>query len=823
MSNESIYPVEEVFGDLNESLIENNVIILKAEPGAGKTTRVPIEILRQSWLNDKKIIVLEPRRLAARQAAEYMSSQINEQVGSKIGYRVRLDSNVSSQTRIEIITEAMLTGMLLKDPELTDVGCVIFDEFHERHLASDVALGMILEMREHYRNDLRLILMSATMDESQVIKRIPKCKVLESKGRQFPLEIEYETGPESSPEINQVVKAIKKSLMNDDGDILVFLPGVFEIKKVVERCNDITEKNVDVFPLYGQLNYSDQQKATRIKNSKQRSVIIATDIAETSLTIPGVRVVIDTGFVRQSYYEPNSSNNVLRLIRISKDSADQRAGRAGREGPGRVYRLWSRARHNGLKPMRDIEIEHGDLERTVLEVTAWGSTYDSFPWITKPSAGRWQNALLNLQSCGAVNNNAVSKFGEKLLKYPMEPNKAALLIIGIELNCGFLAALLITWWQSKDISKKGIVDLELRLNEFYREIKRKQTNDYKELKDLCKKSSINQEQPDFSKIEKLVLRACPERIAMRRSESSSRYILAQGNGVQLGKESEYLAQNRFLFCPVLNSQNKGEARVFTALKLDEECVLKEISKNIILNNEVYYDEQKNRVVALNISKWLKLELSSEINNTINLNKKKECFWNWIIQQDVESLPISKNAKGWLNRYEIYCEFSKLKMPLTQLSSSYELWLQPYIGSITSLNELSDMDWLNAIKSISDHEQLKKCDELVPPSIIVPSGSIIPVDYSDKLNPIIAVRIQEVFGMNHTPLILNGQLKLRIHLLSPARRTVQITSDLESFWKNGYFEVRKELKIKYPKHAWPEDPMNAKAVCGVIRSKKGRSK
>jgi len=812
------FPVDQLFPDLKIHLDECTPVMLKAAPGAGKTTRIPLWLLEQTWLKGKKVIMLEPRRLAARNAAEFMAAQINESVGHKVGYRVRLEHKVSANTQIEVVTEAMLTGMLIKDPELKDVGCLIFDEFHERNASSDIALGMVLEMRKYYRDDLRLIIMSATMNEDPLLKLIQDIEVLECEGRQYPLQIDYQNGPETYPDCEQLSRIARDSLVNDEGDILIFLPGKKEIAKLIEMLSHSSDPSLHLYPLHGQLSYDEQRRATSKKIKGTRSIIVATDIAETSLTIPGIRVVIDSGFSREVFYDSQTGGQGLRLSRISKDSADQRAGRAGREAAGKVYRAWSRPRHNGLMPMRCPEIENTNLEKTVLEVLAWGSSIENFPWVSPPSTGRWKQACSRLEKSRVILDGELTEFGESLLHFPMEPRLARLMLVGKKIGCGSLAALVCTWWNSRVSSQKGVSDWEHRLEIYYHKIVKTHSQDEKEFRDACRRISVEASKPSFKLLGQLLLKACPERLAMRRPENSHKYLLAEGGGVSLHKDSSSLSSHLYLYCPIVFSNFKGEPQVSLALAIDQKEVDEIICKDVKIESSLYYDEDKARVVSCERYKWMDLVVKEVQKSKGELVEKSGFFWEKVQKLRFCELPLSENAKSWLQRYRIMSQIEEDVQSYSdiELMEMCETWLKPYMSSIFSWKDFSNLDWDHAIKGIAAPFTSVALDESLPSTITVPSGSKIAIDYSNSERPILSVRIQEIFGMTQLPLLLKGKIKLTIELLSPARRPIQITSDLNSFWKNGYFEIRKDLKRRYPKHAWPDEPLEAQALRGVKR-------
>ena len=827
------FPVDQVLPNLIDALLVNEVVILKAAPGAGKTTRVPPCVLLQPWVNGKKILMLEPRRLAARHSAEFMAQACGESVGETFGYRVRLDQAIGPNTRVEVITEGMLSQLLLSDPELSEVAAVIFDEFHERNLASDLGLGMVLETREHFREDLRVMVMSATMDESVLLKLIPDAVVIQSDGRQYPVDIEYHSGPETEPDLVQVCQVVKSCFLEnfivadelqvsggDDalGDVLVFLPGAREVDEVVSSLRGWIESNplssptpLHVYPLYGKLSFAEQRKATGPKPKGTSSIVVSTDIAETSLTIPNIRFVVDAGFSRVPEFDANLGTSVLRLARISKDSADQRAGRAGRVSSGKAHRLWSQARHKGLLPARKPEIENTPLDKTVLTVLAWGSSLASFRWVTAPSEGRWQQTQERLRATEALVGRELTAMGQALFTFPMEPLLARIMLTGQDLGCGSLAALLTTWWRSRDATRQGSADLEQRLEQFHAQMIRQKNSDHQEYIDVCRRVHVAPSRSDLTCLLPLMLKACPERIAIKREDSDDRYVLAEGMGGKLGQHAMALKGSDFLCCPILRARPKGEPSIEVALPIQKSEMMEHLGDQITDESVLTYDTTKKKVVARRERRWLGLVLEVLPSSDVSSMEKEACFWKMVQSlNSFSELPLSVSALAWLNRYRmLQADHSDLPpLGADQLMVERENWLQPYMAGVHSWDAFEKLNWLSAIQGMVPAVTLAQLDQVYPSHVTLANGMRKALDYSDPAHPVLALRIQELFGCSSVPKIGPNQQMLTLHLLSPARRPVQITADLESFWKIGYFEVRKELKRRYPKHLWPDDPAHA---------------
>ena len=812
---ENEVPVDAILPELQTSLGLNVPVVLKASPGAGKTTRIPPSLLSQDWLKGKKILMLEPRRLAARNAAVFMASQSGTELGKTFGYRIRQESCCFASTKVEVVTEAILIQMLLNDPELTEIGCVIFDEFHERNISSDLGLGMVIELRRHFRCDLRLLVMSATLSLQGLQKLMPEAKVLECEGRQFPLEIEYHAGPEDKPDLDQVAEMIRKTLKTTTGNVLVFLPGVGEITRLMKQLESLS--SVELCALHGQMKFEDQRKV--LQHSLLRRVTLATDIAESSLTLPEIRVVIDTGFCRSPEYDSLTQINRLKTRRCSLDSVDQRAGRAGRTGPGTVIRLWSLPRHRMLKPERDPEILQGDLERTLLELASWGSRCAEFPWLTPPQEGMWQLCERNLEKSAAIKQGDLLPFGRELLSMPLSPRLGRILLMGKNLGEVSLAALLVTWWQSPDALSAGEIDLELRLRHYGENLKRSSARDWQDCLSLCQHLGASWSWPDFSKLGSLLVKACPERLAKKRANDRRRYLLSVGFGAELPEAAKALHNSPWLICPLCR-QTQNDAVITVALLISEQELLSIPGLEHHSSEELTYDEAKDSVKCEKVQRILGLEWQRSPLSLPNDGRCAVVLIDAIRAKGLKVLPWGLASKFLLR----YAFLKKIEPEIQDLSETFlldhlELWLATPISKARKLSDISEADVARGLRDFLDISVFQKLEKIFPENIKVPSGSICSIDYSNGQYPVLSVRIQEVFGWKKIPPLGSGQRPLSLALLSPAYRPIQMTADLESFWLNTYPEVKRELQRKYPKHSWPENPREALAVKGAIKKAK----
>jgi len=829
------FPINEIIPVLKTTLEKEPVIILQAPPGAGKSTVLPIQLLNEKWLGDKKIIMLEPRRLATRSVANRMASLLNESIGETIGYRIRFENRVSKNTKIEVVTEGILTRMLQNDNALDNVGLIIFDEFHERSLNADLALALCYQVQQVLRNDLRILIMSATLDGAKLSSLLNNAPILTSEGRQYPVNVLYLNTDEKIYLHLRTANAIKKALRENKGDILAFLPGAGEIlrtQQILEEDN----AEICVQPLYGDLSQQKQQEAILPHPQGKRKVVLATSIAETSLTIEGITVVIDSGFARSPRFDIQTGLTRLETIKVTKDAADQRTGRAGRLGPGTCYRLWSEGSHIHLIPNRKPEILEADLAPLMLELGQWGiQNINELLWLTPPPIAAVSQAKELLNQLGALQNNKITTRGKEMLQMPTHPRLAHMLI-----EAGFfqkkdptesyiaLASDIASILEERDpLSKETGADLSLRIELLRKYRAGERVNADKRVLDRIErlaqswrkllKIEPDNNAPDVFKIGKLLATAYPERIAKRIDKTGLRYRLANGRIVKLN-ETDALAKEEWLAVAHLDA-GTNEGKIFLAGAFDSNDLF-ELAEE---RQSVSWDKQRGMVVGVIEKRVGNLILETKalekiddaqriqvICNVIRENGLKILNWS-DTQEDLQARVLSLRA--WRPNDD-WPDISN-----EHLLETLEEWLSPYLLKINKLTELQKLDFTQILHSILPWELSQKLDKLAPSKMEVPTGSMIKLSYFNDGSKIeMAVRLQEVFGLFETPTVNEGKNKILLHLLSPGYKPVQITQDLKSFWEKTYFEVRKELLSRYPKHHWPENPLTAEAMRGPKKRK-----
>lgn len=764
---------------------------------------------------------MEPRRLAARTIATRMASLIGEKVGDTVGYRIRFDNKVGPSTRIEVVTEGVLTRMLHNDNGLEQAGLIIFDEFHERSLHADLALALCREAQEILRPDLRILIMSATLDLPGLNEML-KAPVLESSGRQHPIDIRFASSDADTlllPEFvaRQCVLALKET----KGDILAFLPGEAEIKKTAELLGQNTDESV-VYPLYSQLSLQEQQRAITPDRSGRRKIVLATSIAETSLTIEGVSVVVDSGFGRTSKFDPRSGLTKLETIRISKDSAGQRAGRAGRLGPGVCYRLWTKATHERLAPNRIPEILEADLAPLMLDLAAWG-VHDIYKltWLTPPPKGQIQQAAELLESLGATQNGKITAHGKQMHRLPCHPRLAHMLILaendrGKKLGTDIAAIL-----EERDpLGKEAGIDINPRIEALRRERSRKSMGRFSRIERVASQYrqmlKIDADNSPFDPHETglLLAYAYPERIASARPGNNAQFQLANGRLATAGHKDDLAHEPWLVAANVDQRENMG--KIFLAAPLNPKDLLPLVKEQEITT----WDTRKGGLIASKDLRIGTIVLQSKPLSSVTTEMRVEAAWSAIRNEGRSMLNFNEPFEQLQNRIISLSKWNTGDWPdvsIDTLLSGNGEWLKPYLNEAKKNEDLKKIDLAQALFSSLPYDAQTTLNKLAPQRLEVPSGSKILIRYLPTGDsPILAVRLQELFGLAETPRINNGQIPLVIHILSPGYKPVQVTSDLKSFWNNLYHDVKKELQRRYPKHSWPDDPWSAKAVA------KGRS-
>ncbi|HRG52739.1 MAG TPA: ATP-dependent helicase HrpB [Bacteroidia bacterium] len=824
------FPIQQIIPDVKRVLEKQPLLILQAPPGAGKSTILPLALMDESWLNGKKIIMLEPRRIAARAVATRMASLCDEAVGKTIGYRIRFENKVSPQTRIEIVTEGILTRMLQNDNGLEGVGMVIFDEFHERSLQADLALALCYQMQQILRPDLRLLIMSATLDGAKLSALLNQAPVLTSEGRQYPVTHQYISVDEKTPLHLSMARVVRKALNEQQGDVLVFLPGAGEIQRTQQLLEE-EGVSAKVVPLYGDLSQQKQQEALLPDPAGNRKVVLATSIAETSLTIEGIKTVVDSGYARVPRFDPRSGLTKLETIRVTKDAADQRAGRAGRLSAGVCYRLWGQGFHVHLIDNRKPEILEADLAPLMLELSQWGiKNMEELSWLTLPSTGSQAQAKELLHTLQALKDNQITAHGKKMLQLPTHPRLANMLLesVSFEKNNSTLrfvalacdvAALL----EERDpLPKDAGTDLSLRIEVLRKYRSGERVNADRQVLDRIERLSlswrklmhteVDNQVPNHFHVGKLIATAFPERIAQRIDKNGLRYRLGNGRIARLA-DHDPLSADEWIAVAQLDAGN-SEGKIFLASAFDSRDLMDLATEKKIIT----WDNNKKMVVGSIQKQVGNLTLESKPITQIEEADRIAVICNMIREEGLRALNWGEAQQDW------QCRVMSLRIwrPTEpwpdvsdeQLLATLEDWLSPYLIGIYKLAEIQKLDLQQVIQSILPWELSQKLNILAPTRMEVPTGSLIKLQYTlDGSKVEMAVRLQELFGLLETPTINEGRTKIVIHLLSPGYKPVQITQDLKSFWNKTYFEVRKDLLSRYPKHHWPIDPLTAEAVRG----------
>lgn len=815
MAAVSALPIERVLPELKASLTAGTSAVLVASPGAGKTTRVPLALLNEPWLSGRRIVMLEPRRLAAKAAASYMAKSLGERAGQTVGYRVRQDTRVSAQTRIEVVTEGVLTRMLQRDPALEHVGAVIFDEFHERSLHADLGLALCLQARALLREELRIVVMSATMDARAVASLIGGAPIIECEGRMYPVKTVYAPGAADVRLEERVTQLIARALREEQGDALVFLPGEREIRRVQTlAASRLAGENADVYPLYGSLSAEAQERALAPAPDGRRKVVLATTIAETSLTVEGVCIVIDSGLTRLARYSPRTGMSRLETAAVSRDSAEQRKGRAGRLQAGVCYRLWSEQEHDRLKPHRTPEIMETDLAQLALELLAWGvSDPAELAWLDPPPAPALAQAKLLLAQLGAASADgaAVTPHGRAMAELGAQPRLAHMVLSAGRHGQARLACLLTALLEERDIGGSGPADADiasrvlavLREPERYARIDAERRR-WENAVGAAKADAGERLDPALCGL--VLSYAYPDRIGQRRDNGA--YLLSNGRGAMFAA-MQPLAKERYIVAAELDDAGT-EGRIWRAAALQLQQ-LEELRPELLKTEQhVYWDSALQAVRARETVAIGAIALRDRPINDADADLQRAALLAGIRGHGLELLPWTTRSRQLLQRIRFMHRHDQRYPHMSEewLLERLEEWLGPFADGCKSRSDLQRLQMEPIVTAMLTWEQAREIDEQAPCYITVPSGARIAIDYSDPQQPALSARLQQMFGLRQTPRVANGRVAITIKLLSPAQRPVQITKDLESFWGGAYFEVKKDLKGRYPKHYWPDDPLIA---------------
>jgi ATP-dependent helicase HrpB len=835
-------PIDVVLPRLRQVLAERHEAVLEAPPGAGKTTRVPLALLEETWLAGQTILMLEPRRLAARAAAERLASELGEKVGETVGYRIRLDSKVGPKTRIEVVTEGILTRRLQDDPALEGVGLLIFDEFHERSLDADLALALSLNGRELFRDDqpLKILLMSATLEGERLSSLLDDAPVVRSDGRMFAVQMQwgrpFQPGEFIEP---RVVQTVLDAINDQSGSLLVFLPGQAEIRRVNQQLADAlgTRSDILLCPLHGELDLNAQRAAIETPPKGTRKVVLATNIAETSLTIDGVRVVIDAGLARVPRFDPGSGMTRLDTQRISRASATQRAGRAGRLEPGVCYRLWSEAQHEQLAAYGAAEILQADLAGLALQLARWGVTPTQLVWLDVPPAAAYAQAQDLLIRLGALTRQPeperkLTPHGQAMAELPAHPRIAHLLLRGQALGLGSLACDVAALLGERDILRGAGADLHSRLTvlDGSERAARGAQGGVQRAKQLARQyrgylrgaASDPVSDPEHPRwLGALLALAYPDRVAQQRKTGGAEYRLANGRAALFAEVDTLMKQTWLVIADLGSRQGQREERIYLAAEFDPALFDSVLAEQVIQLDQLDWDEREGVFRAERQRKVGELIISREPLTGLDESAKGQALLALVRRKGLELLPWTPELRQWQARVGLLRSLDLQQKDSSEwpdvsnagLLERLDSWLLPYLGKVSRLSHFSHLDLSSILHNLLPWPLPQRLDELAPHHLSVPSGSSVRLDYSEH-PPILAVRLQELFGLADTPCIANGRQIVKLHLLSPARRPVQVTQDLANFWRSTYAEVKKDLKGRYPKHYWPDDPLIAEPTARI---------
>jgi len=822
-------PVDSIIPEALAALAAGQNLIITAPPGSGKSTRVPPALLGADWLGGQKVLMLEPRRVAALNLALWISDGLGEPAGETVGYSVRFDSRTSPATRLEIVTEGLLVRRLQQDPFLEGVGAVVFDEFHERAIHADTALAFCLELQQTVRPELRIIIMSATIDAARLAAVVPKAVIISSDGSLHPVETRY-CGDFNNDPVKSAVAAICKTLKEEQGDILVFLPGSGEIRRAETMLREkIPGGDPLVLPLYGAIPLSEQQRA--ILPAERRKVVLATNIAETSLTIQGVTIVIDAGLVRRARFDRGRGLEKLVTERVSQASAEQRAGRAGRLAPGICLRLWSRAQQLPLLPFDPPEITVTDLCELALNLALWGvSRPDSLCWLDPPPAAALAEGYATLALLGAVDSDRrITEKGRRMAALPLHPRLANLLITARDHGCGSFGADLAAILSERDFvgrSATAPVDLHERL-EILQRFRDKSSGSGRDLNvdrtalrgvervaaQLCRLSAAKagSYRPDEETLAMLCAAAFPDRVAAEREPGTRRYLLVNGTGAILSP-SAAAPNSRYIVITALDGGNNADARILSATPVTLELLRELFSPSFSPVRTPVWDSSSRRVKvredelfgAITVKSLAVKATKADVLQALDCYPAESLVSDGILLQSDAGLALQARA---LFVRRIFGAEEWPDLSTEQLLATCSDWLPAAVLALDRPERFAGVDLADLISSSLGWQRQRLLEQLAPESLQLPTGFRARIDYSGE-TPVVSVKLQELFGLTSTPAVAAGRVKLLIHLLSPAGRPIQVTSDLAGFWKGGYHEVKKELKGRYPKHPWPDDPLTA---------------
>ena len=801
-----LLPIHDVITQVQEAITIGKRAVIVAPPGAGKTTIIPLKLLDNPNINGQ-IIILEPRRLAARAAASQMAAILNERIGETVGFKIKGLTKVSKQTRIVVMTEGILIRMIQSNPSLSEVGCIIFDEFHERSINSELGLALSLQLAEILRSDLRIIVMSATLDIGPVSDLLDTRAPIISDGRAYPVNVEYLSRPRSKNDKiwENFAKLVSDAFEMTEGGILAFLPGEAEIRATEKLLKEMLPNSAIVMPLYGSLPFEQQNKILEpLKDETLRKVVLSTSIAETSLTISGIKVVVDSGYTRRSRYDPNSGMSRLITQKISKAEANQRMGRAGRVAAGWCYRNWAVSEEGGMLEFPPSEIEISDLSNFALELSLWGSKPESMKFLTMPEPNRLTKAYELLNKLGAISGqNKITPHGREIAKFPCHVRLAHMLT-----KAGKKSAIIAALLQNRDIMfDKHNSDFQLRLNKFDEALYSGEINAglYSKIKiDLKIFQNLLQHDSTFSSAQSLAL-AFPDRIGKKRDGSNSKFILSSGKGAYVHKDDP-LSRKKYIVAVDIDGDKK-DSKIRLGIEISENEIRELFADKIVWQETCYWSTREKRIKAIRTEVLGKIPLKSETWTNPPTEKISSA-----ILEGIKSLGFNFGPaeEQFIARVKIGGE-DYPNMEISHLQETAKEWLTPFIKNIKTADDWRKFDCLPALRNLLSWKQHRKLDEVVPKYFVSPLGRKLSIDYLGQ-HPSVELRMQELFGQKSHPMIKKKPLLLT--LLSPAGRPLQKTMDLQNFWKTSYLEIRKEMRGRYPKHSWPERPENEKPTIKV---------
>jgi ATP-dependent helicase HrpB len=822
-----VFPITPLLPEIAASLAERPRLVLEAPPGAGKTTQVPLALLDAPWLGGQRIVMLEPRRVAARAAATYMAAQLGENVGDTVGYRIRFESRVGPATRIEVVTEGILGRLIQEDPSLEGIGAILFDEFHERHLAGDLGAALALDVQASLRPDLRLVVMSATLDGERIAQWLDAPRIA-SPGRSFPVDVTYPPARVQESVEFHLARTVELALRENEGDILAFLPG----RREIERVRGMLERlpsDIEVVALHGELSLADQQLALAPADAGMRRVVLATNVAESSVTLPGIRAVVDSGLAREPRFDPASGFTRLETVSISQASADQRAGRAGRVAAGRAYRLWAQSRR--LEPARTAEISQAELSGLALELAGWGS--DNLPWLELPPAGAMGQARDLLRRLGALDQaSALTPLGREMLALGATPRLAAAAMRARPAQHALVADILALAEARSPLRAEAARNDDFRQRvhalHLWRDggarAARSASADTGALAAIDKAAagwrrrlgarSAASGVPDAHTVGDLLAHAFPDRIARRVENQAGRYQLANGRGARL-HENSALHGEPWLVVLDLRLEAR-DSLIFAAAPLDQATLEREHADRFVTERVLSWDEQRQIAEAFEERRFDELVLSRKP-VPVSGDDALPAMLAAIRARGIDGLPWSDAARRLRTRIRaLRAWLPAAGMPDVSneaLAATLERWLGPFLTGKRRLEALQPEELSHALAAMLGYEQRQLLDSQAPDELTVPSGMTRRLEYATRdeapgAPPVLAVKLQELFGLADTPRVAGGTIPVMLHLLSPAGRPIQVTQDLSGFWNRTYPEVKKELKGRYPRHPWPDDPWTA---------------